>query len=185
MPRMPAPRQAHARPNADEYAPHYHTYVSLVKTDDVLGALESQRLQMSQLLAARSEREGNFRYAAGKWSVKEVVGHVNDAERIFSYRALRIARGDATPLASFEQDDYILAGNFGERTLADLAEEFLAVRAATLALFRSLNDEAWGRRGIASQKEVTTRAMAYIIAGHELHHRGILVERYFPAIPRA
>jgi len=182
---MPAPRQAHARPSADEYAPFYHTYVKLITTDDILGALESQRLQMSQLLAGRSEREGNFRYAAGKWSVKEVVGHIIDAERIFSYRALRIARGDATPLASFEQDDYIRAGNFGERTLADLAEEFLAVRAATLALLRSWNDEAWGRRGVASQKEVTARAMAYIIAGHELHHRGILVERYFPAIPRA
>ena len=185
MPRMPAPRQAHARPNANEYAPYYHTYVSLVTTDDVLGALESQRLQTSQLLAARSEREGNFRYAAGKWSVKEVVGHVNDAERIFAYRALRIARGDATPLASFEQDDYVRAANSGERTLTDLAEEFLAVRAATLALFRSLKDEAWSRRGVASDKEVTVRALAYIIAGHELHHRNILGERYFPAIPRA
>jgi DinB family protein len=185
MPRMPVPRQAHARPSANEYAPYYHAYVSLITTDDILGALESQRLQTSQLLAARSEREGNFRYAPGKWSVKEVVGHIADAERIFSYRALRIARGDATPLAGFEQDDYIRGGNFGERNLADLVEEFLAIRAASLALFRSLNDEAWSRRGVASNKEVTARAMAYIVAGHELHHRNILIERYFPAIPRA
>ncbi len=182
---MPAPRQAYARPASDEYAPYYHTYISLITTDDVIGALESQRLQTSQLLTARSEREGNFRYAADKWSVKEVVGHLNDAERIFSYRALRISRGDATPLASFEQNDYIRAGNFGDRTLADLTEEFLAVRAATLMLFRSLNDQAWGRRGVASEKEVTTRALAYIIAGHELHHRNVLIDRYFPAIPRA
>jgi DinB family protein len=185
MPRMPAPRQAHARPSANEYAPHYHTYVSLVTTDDVLGALDSQRLQTSQLLAARSERDGNFRYAPGKWSVKEVIGHLSDAERIFSYRALRIARGDATPLATFDQDDYIRSGNFGERTLADLSQEFSLVRAASIALFGSLADEAWARRGVASEKEVTVRAMAYIIAGHELHHRNILAERYFPAIPRA
>jgi len=185
MPRMPAPRQAYARPNAGEYAPYYETYVSLVTTDDILGALESQRLQTSQLLAPRSERDGNFRYAPGKWSVKEVVGHLSDTERIFSYRALRIARGDTTPLASFEQEDYVRGGNFGDRTLADLSEEFSAVRAASLSLFRSLTDDAWSRRGVANEKEVTVRALAYIIAGHELHHRRILVERYFPAIPRA
>jgi len=185
MPRMPAPRQAHARPANTEYAPYYGTYVSLVATDDILGALESQRLQTSQLLAPRTERDGNFRYAPSKWSVKEVVGHLSDAERIFSYRALRIARGDATPLPGFEQDDYIRGGNFADRTLADLSQEFSAVRAATLALFASLSDEAWGRRGAASNNEITVRALAYIIAGHELHHRRILVERYFPAIPRA
>lgn len=185
MPCMPAPRQAHARPASTEYAPYYGTYVSLVTTDDILGALDSQRLQTSQLLAARSERDGNFRYAPGKWSVKEVVGHMSDAERIFSYRALRIARGDATPLASFDQDTYIRGGNFADRTLADLSQELSLVRAATIALFGSLSDDAWPRRGMASEKEVTVRALAYIIAGHELHHRNILAERYFPAIPRA
>src|SRR5262249_42455845 len=117
--------------------------------------------------------------------VKEVVGHLSDAERIFSYRALRIARGDATPLAGFEQDDYIRGANFAERTLADLSEEFSQVRAATLGLFHSLNDEAWAKRGTASNNQVTVRALAYIIAGHELHHRQVLNERYFPAIPRA
>src|SRR5262249_51803988 len=150
--------------------------------DDVLGALESQRLQTSQLLAARSERDGNFRYSSGKWSVKEVIGHLSDAERIFSYRALRIARGDVTPLASFEQDEYIRGANFADRTLTDLSQEFSSVRAATLALFQSLNDDAWSRRGTASNHEVTVRALAYIIAGHELHHRRVLNEHYFPAI---
>src|SRR5262249_9752650 len=153
--------------------------VSLVATDDILGALESQRMQTSQLLAPRSERDGNFRYAPGKWNVKEVVGHLSDAERIFSYRAMRIARGDVTPLASFDQDDYIRGANFAERTLADLSEEFSIIRAATLALFRSLNDDAWSKRGTASNNEVTVRALAYIIAGHELHHRRVLDERYF------
>ncbi|SRR6266849_5051783 len=178
-------RAATARPEPGEYAPFYETYISKVKGSDILGILEAQRLQMAQLFAARSERDGNFRYAPGKWTVKEVLGHVTDAERIFTYRALRIARGDQTPLASFEQDDYVRGGNFAERTLADLAEEFGLVRAASIALFRSLQREAWQRRGVANEKEVTVRALAFIVAGHELHHRLILEERYFPAIPRA
>src|SRR5713101_9949687 len=173
------------RPEPTEYAESYANYVSKVPGNDVLGVLESQRVQMLQLFAAHSERDGNFRYAPGKWTVKEVLGHVTDAERIFTYRALRIARGDQTPLASFEQDDYVRGGNFAERTLADLAEEFGLVRAASIALFRSLQREAWQRRGVASEKEVTVRALAFIVAGHEIHHRLILEERYFPAIPRA
>jgi uncharacterized damage-inducible protein DinB len=185
MPCMTAPRKAHARPAADEYAPYYETYISLVAGDDILGILEGQRLQTAQLLAPRSERDGNFRYAPGKWSVKEVIGHLSDCERIFAYRALRIARGDVTPLSGFEQDDYVRSGSFSDRTLADLSDEFSAVRAASLALFRSLGDAAWMRRGVANKNEVSVRALAYIIAGHELHHRGLLEERYFPAIPRA
>src|SRR5579859_1567442 len=183
--RMMPKRAAVTRPQSDEYAPYYETYVSLIPGDDIVGALETQRVQMAQLLAARSEREGNFRYAPGKWSVKEVIGHICDAERIFAYRLLRIARGDETPLASFEQNDYIAPGAFGERTLADLAAEFAAVRAATMALVQSLTAEAWVRRGTASGKTVSARALAYIIAGHEVHHRKILDEKYFPAIPRA
>jgi len=103
-------RAAVTRPQPDEYAPYYETYVSLIPGDDIVGVLEAQRVQMAQLLAARSEREGNFRYAPEKWSVKEVIGHICDAERIFAYRLLRIARGDQTPLASFEQNDYIAPG---------------------------------------------------------------------------
>jgi len=178
-------RAATARPEPGEYAPYYETYISKVKGSDILGILEAQRLQMAQLFAARSERDGNFRYATGKWTVKEVLGHVNDTERIFTYRALRIARGDQTALPGFEQDDYVRGGNFAERTLTDLADEFELVRAASIALFRSLPKEAWQRRGIASEKEVTARALAFIVAGHEIHHRLILEERYFPAIPRA
>jgi len=185
MPRMTAPRQAPARPATGEYASFYETYVSLVLGDDVLGALETQRVQTAHLLTARSEREGNFRYAPGKWSVKEVVGHLSDTERIWAYRALRIARADATPLSGFEQDDYVRSGGFAERTLADLAEEFAAVRVANVAMFRALTPEAWTRRGSANKSEVTVRALAYIIAGHELHHRRVLEEKYFPAIPRA
>jgi len=173
------------RPEPDEYAPYYSKYISLVQGNDIVAILEAQRLQSIQLFAARSERDGNFRYAAKKWTVKEVLGHVNDAERIFSYRALRIARGDKTPLASFDQEPYVHVGGFTERTLVDLAEEFAHVRSATLALFRHLKQEAWIRRGMASDNEVSVRALAFIIAGHELHHRCILDEHYFPAIPRA
>ena len=173
------------RPESGEYAPYYEKYISLVKGHDIVGILEGQRLQMAQIFGARSEREGNFRYAPDKWTVKEVLGHVNDTERIFAYRALRIARGDQTPLSGFEQDDYVRGGNFAERTLADLADEFGYVRSASVALFRSLKKDAWARRGVANEKEVTVRALAFIVAGHELHHRLILEERYFAAIPRA
>ncbi len=174
-----------ARPEPGEYAAYYEKYIALVPGEDATGALEAQRLQTMQLFAGRSERDGNFRYAAGKWTVKEVLGHLADTERIFTYRALRIARGDETPLAGFEQDDYVRDGGFNERSLASLAEEFALVRSASLALFRSLSKDAWTRRGTANKDEVTVRALAFITAGHELHHRQILEERYFSAIPRA
>jgi uncharacterized damage-inducible protein DinB len=173
------------RPEPTEYAEFYADYVLKVPGPDALAVLESQRLQMVQLFAGRSERDGSFRYAPGKWTVKEVLGHITDTERIFTYRALRIARGDQTPLPGFEQDDFVKNGGFSERTLAGRADEFALVRAASIGLFRSFPEEAWARRGIASQKQVTVRALAFITAGHQIHHRLILEERYFPAIPRA
>src|SRR5215475_9171868 len=180
------PKRAHVtRPQSDEYAPYYEKYVSLIASDDIISVLEGQRVQMTQLLAARSEREGNFRYAPGKWSIKEVIGHISDAERIFAYRLLRIARGDETPLASFEQDPYIETGNFSARKLSDLSDEFAAVRKASVALIRSLDEKAWVRRGTASHKEVTALALGFIIAGHERHHSMILEQRYLPALPRS
>jgi hypothetical protein len=182
---MEAKKAALPRPEAGEYASYYEKYVSLVPGNDIVTTLEAQRLQTMQLFAARSERDGNFRYAPDKWTVKEVLGHVTDSERIFAYRALRIARGDQTPLSGFEQDDYVRTGGFGERSMASLAEEFAHVRSANVALFRHLDKEAWARRGTANKNEVTVRALAFIIAGHELHHRSILEERYFAAIPRA
>jgi DinB superfamily len=182
---MSSPKFALVRPEPGEYASFYETYVSKVQGGDVLSQLESQRLQTAQLFAASSERDGNFRYAPDKWTIKEVVGHLSDTERIFTYRALRVARGDKTPLPSFEQNDYVKNGNFGEQSLADLVAEFGLIRTATLALFRSLNAEAWTRSGTASNNPITVRALAFITAGHELHHRDILKERYFPAIPRA
>ena len=173
------------RPAANEYAEFYANYISKVPGTDVLVVLESQRLQMQKMFAGRNEKDGNFRYALGKWTIKEVLGHITDSERIFTYRALRIARGDRTPLPGFEQDDYIRDGNFGERTLSDLLYEFGAVRSASIALFRSLTEKELERRGIANDKEVTVRALAFITAGHQMHHGLILEEKYFPAIPGA
>src|SRR5256884_4798217 len=150
------------RPETGEFAEYYAKYIAKVPGTDVLSILESERLQMSRLFTGRSERDGNFRYAPGKWTIKAVLGHISDTERIFTYRALRIARCDQTPLASFEQDDFVNNGGFAARALADLAEEFNAVRGASVALFRSFNDAAWSRRGVASQKEVTVRALGFI-----------------------
>lgn len=174
-----------ARPEPAEYAPYYEKYIALVSGNDPVAALDAQRARTVQLFAGRGERDGNFRYAPDKWTVKDVLGHITDTERIFSYRAMRIARADRTPIEGFEQDDYVRSGGFNERTLANLVEEFAAVRHSTVALFRSLNKEAWLRRGIANKNEVSVRALAFITAGHELHHAKILEERYFAAIPRA
>src|SRR5580692_7259908 len=182
---MEPKKAAITRPEPGEYAPYYDTYISLIKGNDILSILEGQRLQMAQMFGARSEREGNFRYAPDKWTVKEVLGHVNDTERIFAYRALRIARGDQTPLSGFEQDDYVRTAGSNERPLANLVEEFAHIRSASLALFRSFGKDEWVRRGTASNNGVTVRALAFITAGHELHHRRILEERYCSAIPRA
>jgi len=169
---------ASLRPEPGEYAPFYDGYISLVPGNNVLAALDEQRRQMLLLLSGRTEADGEIRYAPDKWSLKEVLGHVNDGERILSYRALRIARGDATPIEGFEQDDYVRNGPFGRRTLADLVEDYIAVRRATVSLLRNLDEAAWSRRGVANKNEVTVRALAYIIAGHELHHRKLLEEKY-------
>src|ERR1700745_1369702 len=155
-----------ARPEPAEYSPYHDGYISLVPNNDIISTLESQRRQMLILLSGRDESEGDFRYAADKWSVKEVLGHVCDTERIFAYRALRISRADGTPIEGFEQDDYVRNGPFANRPLCELIDDYLAVRRATLTLFRNLDDQAWLRRGIGNKNEVSVRALAYIIAGH-------------------
>jgi hypothetical protein len=150
-----------------------------VKGEDILNTLDQQRGQTVMLLCGHDEKDGDFRYAPEKWSAKEVMGHICDTERVFAYRALRISRGDATPLEGFEQDDYVRNGPFAHRELSDVVEDFIAVRRATLSLLRNLDEPAWMLRGVANKNEVTVRALAYITAGHELHHRRILEEKYF------
>lgn len=167
-----------SRPEATEYAPYFGRYITKVPDGPILDVLASGMRDTLALLRSFPEERGDHRYAPDKWSVKEVVGHVIDAERVFAYRALRFARNDATPLPGFEENDYITAGRFGARTVRDLADELEAVRQSTLHLFRHLDDAALLRRGVASENPVSVRALAYIIAGHEAHHRTSLRERY-------
>jgi len=174
-----------ARPKPGEYDPYYDRYISLIPGNDIIGTLEKQLPKTVALLSARREEDGGLRYAPDKWTVKEVLGHLIDTERIMAYRALRIARNDRTPIEGFEQDDYVRDGPFAELRVLDLVEEFTTVRAATLSLLRPLRASDWTRRGVANQNEISVRALAYIIAGHELHHRHILEERYFTSAPPA
>jgi len=172
-----------SRPQPGEYAPSYETYISKIAGDDVLRVLAEQLVQFPKLFAGRRDSDADFRYAPGKWSIKEMIGHINDTERVFAYRALRIARDDQTPMEGFEQDDYVRAAPFARCPLINLLEEFTHVRRASLALFRPLEEAAWLRRGVANKNEVTVRAVAYIIAGHLRHHSALYEERYFPALP--
>ncbi len=167
-----------ARPASAEYDSYYYRYISLVPEQDVLVSLDQQLADTMILLRGLSEQHGTFRYEPGKWSVKDVLGHVIDTERIMSYRALRVARNDRTPIEGFEQDDYVKFGGFDHRSVANLGREYEQVRRATISLFRNFEPEAWLRRGIANKVEIRVRALAYIIAGHELHHRRLLKERY-------
>lgn len=167
-----------ARPNTTEYGSFYHGYVSLVPDGDVVDVLRDSGRTLHERVSAIPEDRGGHRYAEGKWSIRELIGHLVDAERIFTYRALRIARGDATPLPGFEENEYVRASGSDARTLASLVREQGVVREATVQLFESLPEEAWRRRGTASGASISVRALAYITAGHALHHFRILRERY-------
>ena len=175
---MSAPRIP--RPGAGEHDPYYSKYIELVPGDDAFPPLERQLDASLALLAPLDEARALHRYAPGKWSVKEVVGHLADCERVFAYRALRFARADATPLPGFDENAYVPAGRFDRLPLAELLDDWRAVRAASIRLFRGLDDEALTRRGLANDSPITPRAVAWIMCGHELHHRALLRERYVP-----
>jgi hypothetical protein len=166
------------RPEPGECAEFYRGYISRVPDGDVRATLALGLEQTLRLLLEIPARREGFAYALDKWTVREVVGHLTDAERVFAYRALRFGRGDETPLPGFEQDDYVRRGGFETRTLTDLASEFEHLRRANLLLFHGFEAEALGRKGVASGHEVTVRALLWIMAGHELHHADILRERY-------
>ena len=167
-----------SRPAADEYDTYYAGYIAGVPDQNLLDLLSGQIEETAALLARVPEARAGWAYAPGKWTIKEVVGHLADAERIMAYRALRIGRADTTPLPGFEQDDYVRAGDFDTRLLADLAREFQAIRRTTIELFQGLGPAAFLRRGTASGMPVSVRALAYIIAGHERHHVEVLKTRY-------
>jgi uncharacterized protein (TIGR03083 family) len=166
------------RPEADEIPPHFAGYISKVTESDPVGVLTSQIDVTAGLLRGVSEADALKRYAPGKWSVKEVVGHLTDTERIMAYRALRIARGDETPLPGFDEKAYVPPAKFDARPLADLVADFRTVRNATLGLFKSFDADAWRRRGTASGKAISVRALGYMMPGHERHHVEILKARY-------
>ena len=166
------------KPEQNEYAPYYETYVSLVPEPDVRDALVRQPGELRAIFAAIPEEKGSFSYASDKWTIKELLSHLIDGERMFAYRILRISRGDVTPIEGFEQDGYIENSNANSRTFADLLEEFDLQRRSNMLLFNNLDADAWKRMGTASEKTVSVRAIANIMAGHVRHHIHILNERY-------
>lgn len=166
------------RPGADEYFNYYGQYINRVPEGAIVELLTRQFERTQALLTPLSAAQVNFRPKPDDWNVLEVLGHVTDAERVFAYRALCIARNDQTPLPSFDQDLYVANANFAQRPLADLLDEFTLVRRATLSLLRTFDETAWLRKGVASDHPVSTRALAYIIAGHELHHVLDFQQRY-------
>lgn len=166
------------RPGDDEYAPFYAGYIRGVPDGDLLEILAHQLDEVLVLCGSLIEAQGDHAYAEGKWSIKEVIGHMNDAERIFAYRALRIARGDVTPLPGFDENAYTPESGAAGRTLTDLAEEFATIRRATLSLLATFTAETAARRGTASGNPASARAIAWTIAGHAAHHLRILRERY-------
>ncbi len=166
------------KPAKSEYLPYYERYISLVPDGDVISTLATQISETQALLRSLPASVATYRYAPEKWSVNEVIGHVIDSERIFASRAQRFARNDPAPMPGFEQDDYVRNATFDAYPLGDLTSELETVRQSTVLLFRHMDEQAWTRRGVANNAEVSVRALAYIIAGHELHHREVLRARY-------
>ena len=166
------------RPPTTEYAPYYHKYVELVPEGDILELLEHQLGDTVHLLSGIGEAQADHRYAPGKWSIREVVGHMIDTERVFAYRALCFARGDAGPFPGFDENAYVAGAGFARRTLRDLLGEFVHVRRGNVFMFRGLGEEALMRQGTASGVTFSVRAFPYIMAGHERHHVGILRKHY-------
>ncbi|HYV81872.1 MAG TPA: DinB family protein [Pyrinomonadaceae bacterium] len=166
------------RPNTTEAADYYFKYIDLITSDDIVPAMESQMGEMLQLLSGISEEQSLHAYAQGKWTIREVLNHVNDGERVFSGRAFWFARGFNDALPSFDQDIAVQFAHANNTSWADLVEEFKYLRLATISFFKSMPAEAWDRTGVASDNPVSVRAIAYIIAGHVTHHMNVLRQRY-------
>jgi hypothetical protein len=169
MPHKPAP---------DEHASYVTQYIDPLPDRPVLGLLESAMAETCAFYAALSEDQGDHRYQPGKWSVKEVLGHVTDTERVFIYRALCFSRGEAQSLPGFEEGEYVAGARSARRTLESLVEEYAAVRTGTLSFLRGLDEDQWRRSGIANQSRFTVRAIPWVLAGHDRHHRLVVAERY-------
>jgi len=166
------------RPETNEYNPYYLTYINLVGEGDIVDILSQQIKETVEQLKGLTEEQAHFRYAPDKWTIKEVIGHIADTERIMSYRLLSFARGEKATLPGFNEADYVHYAAFNHLTIEELLENLKAVRYSTIHLLNGLEEEAWLRRGNANGSDATVRAIAYIIAGHELHHRNIIQQRY-------
>ena len=173
------------RPDASEHLPYFSRYIDLVPDGDLLATMRSQLAGTLVLVHGIDESDGGHRYDAGKWSIRQVLGHLIDTERVLSARALHFARRDPAHLPSVDFDLFAESADSDARTIVDLAEEMEHVRLATLRLFRPMTEEVLARRGIASGAECSVRALAWIIAGHEIHHTRILAERYLPGLVHA
>lgn len=166
------------RPQTGDFAPNFHTYIDLVPEGDIVTLLTQAKTKVIALLQALPPEKWDFRYAEGKWSVREMLLHIIDTERIFTYRALRIARNDQTPLPGFEQDDYVPFSNANNRSWNSLIAEYEAVREATIQLFKNFTPEMWQHTGTSSNKHISVLALAYVTAGHEIHHLNVLNNKY-------
>jgi DinB superfamily len=173
------------RPTESEYAPYYQSYIDRVSESDILPVLRSQMDELDVLLERVEPHQETFRYGEGKWSIREIVGHLIDTERVFGYRALCIARGEKQNLPGFDQNDYMATAPYNGIDLEDLLSELRLIRLGNVAMLRTLDEEAWSRVGVANNNEVSVRALAFIMAGHVRHHMNVLRERYLIAQPQS
>lgn len=166
------------RPTESEYAPDYEGYVNQVSENEILPVLRAQMDDLDVLMDRVAPDKETYRYAEGKWSIREIVGHLIDGERVFGYRAFCIARGEKQDLPGFDQDDYMLTASYDQIDLENLLSELRLIRLGNIAMFRTFDEESWSRVGTANGNEITTRALAFIMAGHLRHHMNVLRERY-------
>ena len=166
------------KPETTEYAPYYHTYIGKVNQSDLITALKDGGDNFGKFVSAIPKDKADYRYADGKWTVKEVLSHLLDSERIFAYRALRFARNDKTELAGYDENLYVPESNAANRSIESFIEEGIYIRKATIALFESFTEEMSKRTGSANGREISVRALGFIIPGHEIHHLGVIKERY-------
>ncbi len=166
------------RPDNTEHPEYFKKYIDLVKGDNVIKTLENQVIAMQAFLSEIPEEKENYSYQKDKWTIKEVIGHIIDTERIMSYRALRFARGDKNELAGFEQEDYVKNANFNERSLYSLVHEFGVLRESNITMFKSFNENMLNNKGKASGRETSVRALIFLIAGHQAHHLGVIERKY-------
>ncbi|RMH65438.1 MAG: DinB family protein [Calditrichaeota bacterium] len=166
------------RPAREEYNAYYHEYIKQVPDGHILDILEKQADLMGRFFANISEEQGLLRYEPGKWSIKEIVGHLLDVERIFAYRAFRFSRNDKTDLPGFDQNSYVPKGRYDTQDLSELIEAFYVLRKATINMFKGFDAEMWEARGTANGSEMSVRAVAWLLAGHLIHHMKVIQSRY-------